>query len=62
MLKHDTQAQIPVDLPVVGIGPAHQADVIISKPASKVSTKVVSASVKEAELNSAKRFESYMVR
>ena len=35
---------------------------IISKPASKVSTKVVSASVKEAELNSAKRFESYMVR
>ena len=35
---------------------------IISKPASKVSTKVVSASVKEAELNSAKRFEAYMVR
>lgn len=35
---------------------------IISKPSSKVSTKVVSASVKEAELNSAKRFESYMVR
>lgn len=35
---------------------------IISKPASKVSTKVVSASVKEAEINSAKRFESYMVR
>ena len=35
---------------------------IISKPVSKVSTKVVSASVKEAEINSAKRFESYMVR
>lgn len=35
---------------------------IISKPASRVSTKVVSASVKEAELNSAKRFESYMAR
>ena len=35
---------------------------IISKPASKVSTKVVSASVKEAEINSAQRFESYMVR
>lgn len=35
---------------------------IISKPVSKVSTKVVSASVKEAELNSAKRFESYMIK
>lgn len=35
---------------------------IISKPASKVSTKVVSASVKEAEINSAKRFESYMIK
>ena len=34
---------------------------IISKPASKVTTKVVSASVKEAELNSAKRFEAYMM-
>lgn len=35
---------------------------VISKPASKVTTKVVSASVKEAELNSAKRFEAYMMK
>ena len=35
---------------------------IISKPASKVTTKVVSGSVKEAELNSAKRFEAYMMK
>ena len=35
---------------------------IISKAASKVTTKIVSASVKEAELNSAKRFEAYMMK
>lgn len=35
---------------------------IISKATSKVSTKVVSGSVKEAELNSAKRFEAYMMK
>lgn len=35
---------------------------VISKPASKVETKIVSASVKEAELNSANRFESYMIK
>lgn len=35
---------------------------IISKPTSKVSTKVVSGSIKEAELNSAKRFETYMMK
>lgn len=33
---------------------------IISKPLSQVKTVVVGASVKEAELNSAKRFEAYM--
>ena len=35
---------------------------IISKPTSKVSTKVVSGSIKEEELNSAKRFETYMMK
>ncbi len=35
---------------------------IISKPASEVSTKVVSASTKEAELNTAKRFEAFMTK
>lgn len=35
---------------------------IISLPKSEVSTKVVSASTKEAELNSAKRFEAYMIK
>ena len=35
---------------------------IISKPVSKVSVKIISASTKEAELNSAKRFEAYMLR
>lgn len=33
---------------------------IISKPSSKVTTRVVAASVKEAELNNAKRFEAFM--
>ena len=33
---------------------------IISKPASSVSTTVVAASTKEAELNTVKRFEAYM--
>lgn len=33
---------------------------IISKPVSKVRTRVIAASAKEAELNSAKRFETYM--
>ena len=35
---------------------------IISKAAYKVTTRVVSGSVKEAELNSAKRFETYMMK
>lgn len=35
---------------------------IMSKPLSKVSVKVISGSVKEAELNSAKRFEAYMMK
>ena len=35
---------------------------IISKATSKVTTRVVSGSTKEAELNSAKRFESYMMK
>ena len=35
---------------------------LISKPSSKVSVKIISASTKEAELNSAKRFEAYMLR
>lgn len=34
---------------------------IISKPLSRMTTRVVSGSVKEAELNSAKRFEEYVV-
>lgn len=33
---------------------------IISKPVSKITTRVISASTKEAELNTAKRFEAYM--
>ena len=33
---------------------------IISKEAAKITTKVVAASTKEAELNSARRFEAYM--
>lgn len=33
---------------------------IISKPASRIRTEIVSASTKEAELNSARRFEAYM--
>ncbi len=33
---------------------------IISKPASSISTTVVAASTKEAELNTLRRFESYM--
>ena len=35
---------------------------IISKATSKVVTGIVSGSVKEAELNSAKRFEAYMMK
>jgi len=35
---------------------------IISLPKSEVSTVVVSASTKEAELNNAKRFEAYMIK
>ena len=35
---------------------------IVSKPIKSVSTKVVAASTKEAELNTAKRFENYMTR
>ena len=35
---------------------------IISKPMSRMTTSVVSGSAKEAELNSAKRFEAYMMK
>lgn len=35
---------------------------IISKPVSEVKTKVVSASTKEAELNTSKRFEAFMAK
>ena len=35
---------------------------LISKPASEVKTRIVSASTKEAELNTLKRFEAYMSR
>lgn len=35
---------------------------LISKPASQVQTKIVSASTKEAELNTAKRFETFMTK
>lgn len=35
---------------------------VISKPLSKVQTRIVAASNKEAELNSAKRFENYMIK
>lgn len=35
---------------------------IISDPESKVSTRIISSSTKEAELNSAKRFETYMMK
>ena len=34
----------------------------ISKPESQIKTTLVGASVKEAELNSAKRFEAYMIK
>lgn len=35
---------------------------IISRPTSQVRTRLVGASVKEAELNNAKRFEAYMMK
>lgn len=35
---------------------------IISSPKSQVQTRIISASTKEAELNSAKRFEAYMMK
>ena len=35
---------------------------IVSGPVSRIQTGIVSASTKEAELNSARRFESYMSR
>ena len=35
---------------------------IISRPAKSISTTVVAASTKEAELNTAKRFENYMTK
>lgn len=35
---------------------------IISKPMSQVQTKIVSASTKEAELNTSKRFEAFMAK
>lgn len=33
---------------------------VVSKPTSSITTSIVAGSVKEAELNSAKRFETYM--
>lgn len=35
---------------------------IVSKPMAQIRTNVLSASVKEAELNSARRFESYLLK
>lgn len=35
---------------------------VISKPVSKVKTTLIGASSKEAELNNAKRFESYIIK
>jgi hypothetical protein len=35
---------------------------LVSVPASKIRTRVVAASSKEAELNNAKRFEAYMAK
>ncbi len=35
---------------------------VISEPVSKVSTKIISASTLEAELNNQKRFEAYMAK
>ena len=35
---------------------------IISQPSSEIRTEIVSASTKEAELNTAKRFEAYVTR
>lgn len=35
---------------------------LISRPASRISTRVVAASTREAELNNAKRFEAYMIK
>lgn len=35
---------------------------IISKPSSKISTKLIAASTKEAELNTARRFEAFMTK
>lgn len=35
---------------------------LVSKPTSQVSTKVIAASTKEAELNTAKRFEAFMAQ
>ena len=45
------------------VGAPEQADNmvrIISKPASRIETQVVAASVKEAELNTAEKFAAYM--
>ena len=35
---------------------------VISKPTSKVQTRIVAASTKEAELNTSKRFEAFMMK
>lgn len=35
---------------------------IISRPSSKIRTKIISASTKEAELNNARRFEAFMAK
>jgi hypothetical protein len=35
---------------------------VISEPAAEVKTKILASSTKEAELNSAKRFEAYMMK
>ena len=35
---------------------------IISSPSAEVKTRIMSASVREAEINNAKRFEAYMAK
>lgn len=35
---------------------------LVSKPAAKITTRIVAASTREAELNSARRFEAYMAK
>jgi hypothetical protein len=48
--------------PAKFLAPEKTADMvrIISKPASRIETQVVAASVKESELNTAEKFAAYM--